>query len=89
MGSSREVFLWFSLVFMFSWQVAQHYVKFPGFESVPAGFGAVTTAPGSYGFVALFLVSGAMELAVWTQDPNKEPGNFGDPLGLLAFLTWP
>lgn len=23
-----------------------------------------------------------MELAVWTEDPNKEPGNFGDPLGL-------
>ena len=23
-----------------------------------------------------------MELAVWTEDPSKEPGNFGDPLGL-------
>jgi len=60
----------------------QHYVKLPGFESVPAGLGAVTTAPGTYGFVALFLVSGALELAVWTQDPNKEVGDFGDPLGL-------
>ena len=29
--------------------------------------GAVTTAPGTYGFAALFLLSGAMELAVWTQ----------------------
>eukprot|EP00434_Breviolum_minutum_P041840 symbB.v1.2.037223.t1/scaffold5435.1/size40275/6 len=47
--------------------VAQHYIKFPGFESVPAGMGAVTTAPGTYGFAALFLLSGAMELAVWTQ----------------------
>jgi len=36
-------------------------------ESVPAGVGAVTTAPGTYGFAALFLLSGAMELAVWTQ----------------------
>ncbi|CAJ1340883.1 unnamed protein product [Effrenium voratum] len=62
--------------------VAQHYIKFPGFESVPAGLGAVTTAPGSYGFAALFLLSGAMELAVWTQDPNKEAGDFGDPVGL-------
>eukprot|EP00435_Cladocopium_sp_Y103_P071061 s392_g36.t1 len=69
--------------------VAQHYIKFPGFdagwqgrESVPAGVGAVTTAPGTYGFAALFLLSGAMELAVWTQDPNKEAGDFGDPLGL-------
>ncbi|CAL1159256.1 unnamed protein product [Cladocopium goreaui] len=62
--------------------VAQHYIKFPGFETVPAGIGAVTTPPGTYGFAALFLLSGAMELAVWTQDPNKEAGDFGDPLGL-------
>mmetsp|Transcript_58425 Transcript_58425/g.139092 ORF Transcript_58425/g.139092 Transcript_58425/m.139092 type:complete len:198 (-) Transcript_58425:120-713(-) len=62
--------------------VVQHYVKFPGFEGVPAGLGAVTTAPGTYGFVALFLLSGAMELGVWTQDPSKEAGDFGDPLGL-------
>merc|ERR1740127_75620 len=62
--------------------VAQHYIKFPGFESVPAGLSAVTTAPGTYGFAALFLISGALELLVWTQDSKKEPGNFGDPLGL-------
>merc|ERR1719277_2594812 len=62
--------------------VVQHYIKFPGFDSVPAGIGAVTTAPGTYGFAALFVLSGALELAVWTQDPKKEPGNFGDPLGL-------
>merc|ERR1719311_1283444 len=62
--------------------VAQHYIKFPGFEKVPAGIAAVTTPPGTYGFAALFLFAGAMELAVWTQDPSKEPGNFGDPLGL-------
>ena len=36
-------------------------------DGVPAGIGAVTTAPGTYGFAALFLLSGAMELAVWTQ----------------------
>jgi len=62
--------------------VVQHYVKFPGFEKVPAGVGALNMAPGSYGFVALFLLSGALELGVWTQDPNQEAGNFGDPLGL-------
>merc|ERR1719159_2324240 len=62
--------------------VAQHYVKFPGFEKVPAGLAAVTTPPGTYGFVALFAIAGALELAVWTQDPKKEVGNFGDPLGL-------
>jgi len=62
--------------------VAQQSIKFPGFDSVPAGWQAVTTAPGTYGFIALFLASGAMELAVWTQDEKKEPGNFGDPVGL-------
>merc|ERR1719453_960755 len=62
--------------------VAQHYIKFPGFEKVPAGLAAVTTPPGTYGLAALFLLSGVMELAVWTQDPKKEVGNFGDPVGL-------
>jgi len=60
----------------------QHYAQFPGFENVPTGIYAVTTAPGSYGFAALFLLSGVLELAVWTQDPNKEVGDFGDPLNL-------
>merc|ERR1711920_255105 len=62
--------------------VAQHYIKFPGFESVPAGLSAVLTAPGSYGMIALFLAAGALELGVWTESPSKEPGNFGDPLSL-------
>merc|ERR1719433_2382390 len=62
--------------------VVQHYVKLPGFEAVPSGMSAVTTAPGSYGMIALFLVSGALELALWTEDSSKEPGNFGDPAGL-------
>jgi len=65
--------------------VLQHYVHFPGFGDVPNGLSAVTTAPGSYGFAALFLLSGALELLVWTQDPNKEVGNFGDPLGLAQY----
>merc|ERR1719229_514030 len=62
--------------------VVQHYVKLPGFEKVPSGLAAVTSAPGSYGMIALFLLAGALELGLWTEDPSKEPGNFGDPLGL-------
>merc|ERR1719162_2816724 len=65
--------------------VAQHYLKLPGFENVPGGLSAVTTQPGTYGFAALFLVAGALELGVWTESPNKEPGNFGDPLGLNQY----
>ena len=67
--------------------VAQHFVKFPGFDGVPSGLSAVTTAPGTYGFVALFLVAGALELGLWTEDPSKEPGNFGDPAGLGQYNT--
>jgi len=32
--------------------VVQHFVKFPGFEKVPAGLSAVVTAPGSFGLVS-------------------------------------
>jgi hypothetical protein len=62
--------------------VVQHYVKLPGFGSVPSGLAAAVSAPGSYGFIALFVLAGALELGVWTESPDKEPGNFGDPLNL-------
>ncbi|CAE7825245.1 FCPB, partial [Symbiodinium sp. CCMP2456] len=65
--------------------VVQHYVKLPGFEKVPAGLDAVNVAPGSYGFIALFLISGVLELAVWTESDKKAPGDFGDPLGLNKY----
>jgi len=65
--------------------VVQHYVKFPGFEKVPAGLDAVEVAPGTYGFAALFAAAGALELGAWTEDPSKEPGNFGDPAGLNQY----
>jgi len=61
--------------------VVQHFVKFPGFEKVPAGLGAVTTAPGTFGFIALLVFGAAFELGIWVQDPAKEPGNFGNPVG--------
>jgi len=65
--------------------VAQHYVQLPGFGDVPKGLSAVATAPGSYGFAALFIVAGLLELGAWTESPNKEPGNFGDPAGLNMY----
>jgi len=61
--------------------VVQHYVQLPGFKTVPTGLNAVNSPPGSYGFIALFAIAGYLELSVWTESPNKEPGNFGDPLG--------
>jgi len=65
--------------------VAQAAFQFPGFESVPKGLGAVLSAPGTYGFAALFLLAGALELTVWKDDPAKGPesiGDFGNPLQL-------
>ena len=37
------------------------------------------------GVAAPFLVSSALELGVWVQDPDNEPGIFGDPLGLNPY----
>merc|ERR1712224_672157 len=41
--------------------------------------------PGKEAAIALFLACGALELGVWTDDEEKEPGNFGDPLGLNQY----
>merc|ERR1719464_469604 len=65
--------------------VVQHYVKFPGFEGVPSGLGAANTAPGSYGFIALFAAAGALELGPWAEKDGRAPGDFGDPLGLNQY----
>merc|ERR1719254_285054 len=65
--------------------VVQPVLQFPGFDKVPKGIGAVLSAPGSYGFAALFLVSGALELFLWKEDSSKSVdsiGDYGNPLQL-------
>jgi len=62
--------------------VAQHFLVPSTAPGLPAGLSAATTPPGSYGFAALFLLSGALEFTLFKQEGNKEPGNFGDPAGL-------
>lgn len=51
----------------------EHYVKLP-----------VVSEAGNKenGLFAVMLLASVVELLVWKQDPKKEPGNFGDPLGL-------
>jgi len=61
--------------------VLPHWVKFPGFEEVPCGLKAVVTPPGTYGLLAVLALAGGVEAAVWVQDPEKDPGDFGDPAG--------
>ena len=41
--------------------VAQHYVKFPGFENAPAGRRAGTADPCNLGFTAFFFASGSLD----------------------------
>jgi len=65
--------------------VVQHYVVFPGFEAVPRCMGAVTATQGAVGFAVLFAVAGLLETTVWTESDDKEPGNFGDPVGLNMY----
>ena len=48
---------------------------------VPAGLGAVTTAPGTFGFIALLVFSAAFALGIWVQDLAGEPGNVCNPVG--------
>ena len=67
------------------WATYTALIFFPGFESVPSGLAASITGPGSYGFVALFALAGILELGAWTEGDNKEPGNFGDPLGFSQY----
>jgi len=66
--------------------VGQHFLKLPGAEAIPAGVGAVGTLVGQVGLGAIFAWAGVME-QTWRQDPNKEPGNFGDPFGLGMYDT--
>lgn len=68
--------------------VAQHYIRFPTFEKCPAGISAIyTNGPSELGWTVLLAAILIMEIFVWKQDPSKEPGNFGDPLGLNMYTT--
>ena len=44
-------------------------------------FGALTTAPGTFGLIALLVFGAAFELGIWVRDPAEEPSNFCNPVG--------
>merc|ERR1712232_452211 len=64
----------------------QHFIKFPWAEGSHGTFGALVTGGGPLWACLIFVLSGALELA-WRESPEKEPGNFGDPLGLNMYNT--
>merc|ERR1711879_1084091 len=63
----------------------------PGFDkgrtSFGATFNAVFNAPGIYIFCVFLFTLMVLELSLWSQQDDKEPGNFGDPLGLKMYDT--
>merc|ERR1719359_2115368 len=65
--------------------VAQSLFRFPGFEDVKGTFGAISGGEGVLaGTAAIFVLSGALG-QVWTEQPGKNAGDFGDPAGLNQY----
>merc|ERR1711941_160978 len=60
--------------------LTQSVVQLPGMEGVPKDVTACTVGNGQVGFLATLAIIAGLEAAVFVQDPNKEPGNFGNPL---------
>jgi len=60
--------------------LGQSLVQVPGMEGVPKDVTACLVGNGQLGFFAILAVIAGLEAAVFVQDPNKEPGNFGNPL---------
>lgn len=70
--------------------LAQHDIRFQVFDifdDVPNGVGAIATIGGSFGAAALFLVCLLLEFLFWRENPNLEPGNYGDPFGVNMYDT--
>jgi len=60
--------------------LTQSLVQVPGMEGVPKSATAILVGNGMVGGIAVFALIGVLEAAVFVQDENKEPGNFGNPL---------
>lgn len=60
--------------------LTQSVVQVPGMDGVPKDVTACTVGNGQVGFLAILAVIAGLEVAVFVQDPSKEPGNFGNPL---------
>lgn len=60
--------------------LGQSLVQVPGMEGVPTGVTACLVGNGQVGFFGVLAIIAGLEAAVFVQDPNKEPGNFGNPL---------
>merc|ERR1711972_1219304 len=64
--------------------VVQHFVKFPFAESTHGTFTALLSKDVVQATPWLLIAAAALE-GTWTEKASKEPGNFGDPLGLNMY----
>jgi hypothetical protein len=60
--------------------LTQSLVQVPGMDGVPKDVTACLVGNGQVGFGAILAVIAALEVGVFVQDPNKEPGDFGNPV---------
>jgi len=68
--------------------VAPHFWKFPGFDGVPTGAGALMTDAGGQGFAALVIAIGFLEAGEYVDGSYRSSmGNYGDPLNLGNYNT--
>mmetsp|Transcript_138486 Transcript_138486/g.336587 ORF Transcript_138486/g.336587 Transcript_138486/m.336587 type:complete len:205 (-) Transcript_138486:17-631(-) len=71
--------------------LAQHWIRLPGFEAAKNTFGSqmdvIFKPPAIYGFSLSIVILMFTELSLWTQIEDREPGDFGDPLGLNMYDT--
>lgn len=66
--------------------VGQHFIRLPPFVSTKGTFTAATSNSDClWGLVAIVVGCAFLENVAWTDDEEKEPGNFGDPLGLNMY----
>lgn len=71
--------------------VAQHFLRLPGFERAKTSFSSqvdvIFQVPGIFWFCSFTVVLFFLELSFWAQQDDREPGDFGDPLGLRMYDT--
>ncbi|CAE7693536.1 LHCSR3.1 [Symbiodinium pilosum] len=71
--------------------VITHWVRLPGYElagnSWSSQFDTIVTLPALYFFSVMMVIILWLELSFWAQEDDRQPGDFGDPLGLGMYST--
>ncbi|CAK0902016.1 unnamed protein product [Prorocentrum cordatum] len=71
--------------------VFEHYGRFPflGFNEQQGGItDRMFEKPGTWAFQILVIMCAVVELGIWKEDPDREPGDFGDPAGFTKVFPY-